>query len=58
MQPKTNESFESYLQDVYCRENLCILDDELPDHFVEWFNSLDMDEIIKYVYQWTIVKEL
>lgn len=46
------ESFESWLMDYHCRNNPCILDDELPEAFDEWLSLLDIEEFINLAELW------
>lgn len=50
--PMKKESFESFLQDKFCRENPCILDDDIPDAFSEWIANADPTEVISWAEEW------
>lgn len=42
------QSFESYLIDIHNEIFPEILDDDQPDHFESWLESLDVAEVMEY----------
>jgi hypothetical protein len=42
------KGFDDFLQMVHCDENPGILDDDLPDAYVDWSSNLSYDDWIVY----------
>ena len=42
------ETFEDYLGEKHFEENPTLLDDDIPDDFVDWMEQLDNQELIEY----------
>lgn len=41
-------SFENYLRKIHSLAFTSVLDDDLPDHFDNWFFQLDGEELLRY----------
>lgn len=43
---KKQQEFEAFLRDKHMKLHPRLLDDDLPDHFDNWFGSLSKEELI------------
>lgn len=50
--PKTNPTFEDWLEEKYMEVYPSTLDDDLPDAVSDWIGNLDADELITYAQEW------
>lgn len=46
------KTFESYLMDIYMEECPMVLDDDIPDGYIEWLSNMDIEEIIEHANKW------
>ena len=44
----TLEGFEAYLQEVHQEEYPELLDDDLPDAFIDWIATAEGDDLVEY----------
>ncbi len=51
-----HKDFEEYLQEMFMKEEPCVLDDDLPDAFSEWLYELGPEILIEYVDKYTKIK--
>jgi hypothetical protein len=45
-------TFENYLMEYFCKVEPTILDDDIPDAFVDWLEKIDIEDVIDCAEKW------